>query len=317
MRPRFLLLGLLGVTGMMLTGCGASLVGSASTTLVAPGAAAQNSTTTTTAPLTGEVSVAFPVVACTTAFGGPTSSSGWKPTILLAPIPTALVGQVEFYSDGVHTVAGPTGWSCSQATTSGSVTGLAVFPSGGTRPTLTGPPAVGTQGIFATYTQTGRAQGVALVCPFFTVPAWQAQEGKCTGAKPTGETSAVATPDVVSVADPPGVTGSLAGSGGFYAVTGVVIFPQVVPAVTNGSSINVAAESCAIGTVALCPTILSDFEVREFPAPTGSSSTSLVPTRPTPATTAPTTSTAPTAAPANTVPPATTAPVATAPTAAP
>ena len=34
----------------------------------------------------------------------------------------------------------------------------------------------------------------------------------------------------------------------------------------NGSNVNVAEESCAISAVALCPTILSDFEVREFPA---------------------------------------------------
>ena len=315
MRPRILQLGLLGATGMVLSGCGASLVGSASTTLVSPVIATKGSTTTT-APLTGEVSVAFPVVACSTAYGGPTSSSGWKPTILLAPIPTALVGDVEFYSDGIHTVLGPTGWSCSQTTTAGSVTGLAVFPSGTTHPTLTGPPAAGTQGIFATFSQTGRVQGVAMVCPFFTVPSWQAQEAKCGATKPTGETSAVATPDVVSVSDPPGVTGSLAGSGGFYAVTGVVIFPQVMPAVTNGSSVNVAEEACTIATVALCPTILSDFEVREFPAPGTSASTNYVPIRPTTATTAPKSAPATTAPPA-TAPTATAVPAATVPTTAP
>ena len=43
-----------------------------------------------------------------------------------------------------------------------------------------------------------------MVCPFFLVPAWQAQEAKCGAAKPAGETSAVATPDVVSVPIPPG-----------------------------------------------------------------------------------------------------------------
>jgi hypothetical protein len=315
MRPRILKLGLLGVTGVVLSACGSSLVGSPSTTLVAPASAAKSATTTTTAPLTGEVSVAFPVVACTTAFGGPTSSSGWKPTILLAPIPTALVGAVEFYSDGFRTVVGPTGWSCSQTTTSGSVTGLAVYPAGATHPNLTAPPAAGTQGIFATFSGTAHIQGVAMVCPFFLVPNWQAQEAKCGAAKPNGETTAVATPDVVSVSDPPGVTGNLTGSGGFYAVTGVVIFPQVMPAVTNGSNVNVAEESCAIGTVALCPTILSDFEVREFPAPTASSPVAISPTRPSPTTTAPTTPTTPTAPTAP--PPAATVPAVTVPTATP
>jgi hypothetical protein len=30
----------------------------------------------------------------------------------------------------------------------------------------------------------------------------------------------------------------------------------------------VAAESCSIADTGLCPTILTDFEVREFPVPT-------------------------------------------------
>ena len=54
------------------------------------------------------------------------------------------------------------------------------------------------------------------------------------------------TPDVASVTDPAGVVGSLEGSGGQIAVTGTVIFPQVAPAVTDGSSVDVAEESCSL-----------------------------------------------------------------------
>jgi hypothetical protein len=312
------ILGAIGVTGMALGGCGSSLVGSASTTLVSP--AASSSTTTTTAPLNGEVSVAFPVVACTTAFGG-TSSEGWKPTILLAPIPTALVGKVQFYSDGVHTLLGPTGWDCTESVPASGAVSLAVVPPGSapaaTSTSTTGPPAAGTEGIFATFVSTGHILGIAMVCPFFTVPSWQAEEAKCPPAKPAGEVSTMATPDVASVSDPAGVAGNLAGSGGFFPVTGVILFPQVVPAVTNGSSIDVADESCAIADAGLCPTVLSDFEVREFPVP-DSTATSEVPSsrlpssRLQPLTTAPPATLTPT--PAVTLPPTTpTAPPASTP----
>src|SRR5664279_3657953 len=127
--------GVLVVAGAALTGCGSSLLGATSTTPTPSASTTPSSTSATTAPLNGEVAVAFPVVGCTTASaatggsgtggsgtgggtggggtgggGGTTSTRGWNPTILLAPIPTALVGKVEFYSDGAHTVLGPTGW---------------------------------------------------------------------------------------------------------------------------------------------------------------------------------------------------------------
>lgn len=85
--------------------------------------------------------------------------------------------------------------------------------------------------------------------------------------KPAGEQTSAPTADVTAVTDPAGVVGSLGGSGGQYAVTGAVIFPQVQPAISDGSSLPVAVESSAMPDASLCPTILSDFEVREFPVP--------------------------------------------------
>ncbi len=211
------------------------------------------------------MAVAFPVVTCTNSYGVPLSSQGWRPTVLLAPVPTALVGKVEFYSDGIHTVLGPSGWACAQTLDSSGGSGLVVYPPGTTAPVL-GAPA-GTQAIFATFDSTGHPQGVALVCPFFTVPRWQQTEANCTGFKPAGEQSSLPTPDVASVTDPAGDAGSLEGSGGAQPVTGTVIFPQVVPEVTDGSSVDIAVESCSITDTTLCPTILSDFDVREFPVP--------------------------------------------------
>ena len=152
---------------MFLAGCGASaLVGttapSETTVRTVP-----PSTTTTTTLLTGEVAVAFPVVGCSGPPGASTpttSPTGWQPSVLLAPIPTALVGKVSFYSDGVHTVLGPTGWTCSIVAPEPATVGLAVYPSQDPVPPIEGPPAAGTEGVFATFGMTGRASGVALVC---------------------------------------------------------------------------------------------------------------------------------------------------------
>lgn len=253
--------------GILVAGCGSSLgalSSGTSTTDPAP-------VTTTTMPITGEVAVAFPVVACTNASGAPLDSSGWKPSILLAPIPTALVGKVEFYSDDVHTVVAPTGWTCTQTQSWDGGVGLAVYPSGNPNPPVSGPPSPGTQGVFATYDTTAHSLGIALVCPFFTVPSWQQEEAKCATTPPAGETVSMPTPDVASVTDPAGVVGSLEASGGSFQVTGTVIFPQVEPAVTDGSAVDVAEESCSLPQPALCATVLSDFDVREFPVPGGSS----------------------------------------------
>ncbi len=126
--------------------------------------------------------------------------------------------------------------------------------------------------MFATFDNTGNSAGVGLVCRFFTLPSWQQNESDCGGPKPPGEQTSMPTPDVASVSDPVGVIGSLAGSGGFHVVTGTVIFPQVMPAVSQGASVDVAIESCSLTDATICPTVLSDFDVREFPVPSANGS---------------------------------------------
>jgi hypothetical protein len=220
----------------------------------------------------------------------------------MAPIPTSLVGKVTFYSDGVHTLLGPTGWDCalvspgtgavasSPGTTASGQTAttvapatptagqdaavdaqgattLAVYPADDPIPPTSGPPPPGTDGIFATYATTGSNAGVDLVCPFFTIPSWQSQSAGCSTTKPFAEVTDVLTPDVTEVTDPAGVVGSLAASGGQGPTTGVVVFPQIPSAISYGSPIAVDMESCALTDASLCPTVLSDFEVREFPVP--------------------------------------------------
>ena len=294
---------------VVLAGCGTSLLGSTtSSTGVISTSTASGGATTTTVPVNGEIAVAFPVVACIDpANGGRAikSASGWNPTIIVAPVPTSLVGKVTFYTDGVHTLLGPSGWTCSPVATGASPTGpavtapsstfpgapttttapsgllsgqgaaigtpgattLAVYPLDDPNPPTVGAPAPGTEGIFATWATTGSNAGVDLVCPFFTIPSWQSQSAGCSTTKPQGELTNALTPDVTAVADAAGLVGSLAASGGQSVVTGVVLFPQIPSAISYGSPIAVAAESCALAAPSLCPTILSDFEVREFPVP--------------------------------------------------
>jgi len=292
-----------------LAGCGTSLLSTTSSTAASSTGAPASTGPSTTVPVNGEVAVAFPVVACTSPANGGApikTRTGWAPTILVAPVPTSLAGKVAFYTDGVHTVLGPTGWQCSPVTSgaasasgqdtsstgttlagqtpatvpSGPTSGqngaiasgdngvtLAVFPPNDPTPPVSGAPPVGTDGIFATWATTGTNAGVDLVCSFFTIPEWQSQSAGCSTTKPTGETTVTLTPDVVEVTDPDGVIGSLAGSGGQGPSTGVVLFPQIPSAVSYGSPIAVAMESCSLSDASLCPTVLSDFEVREFPVP--------------------------------------------------
>jgi hypothetical protein len=293
---------------VVLTGCGSNLLSTSSSVGDSTTSTTAAGSPSTTVPVNGEVAVAFPVVACVDpAFGTQVkSSSGWNPSILVAPIPTSLVGKVTFYSDGVHTLLGPAGWTCAQvasgssgqgypgstttttgptsttgstlaaappigqsaAMTGNGATTLVLYPPNDPTPPTSGAPAAGAEGIFATYASTGSSAGVDLVCPFFTIPSWQAHSAGCSTTKPTGELSNSLTPDVTAVADPAGVVGTLAASGGQETVTGVVIFPQVPSAVSYGRSENVVAESCALVDPSLCATIVSDFEVREFPVPT-------------------------------------------------
>jgi hypothetical protein len=305
-RVRWLSAGATAGLLVLSAGCGSNLLSTSSsgsdTTTSTTGA----SSTSTTVPVNGEVSVAFPVVPCVdAAFGTPIkSATGWTPTILVAPIPTSLVGKVTFYSDGVHTLLGPVGWTCAlvasgasgqgypASTTTTTVAGatgttvpaapligqsaaiaangsttLALYPPNDPTPPTSGAPTAGSEGVFATYASTGSSAGVDLVCPFFTIPSWQAHSAGCSTSKPVGELTNSLTPDLTAVADPAGVVGNLAASGGQEAVTGVVIFPQVPSAVSYGRSENVVAESCALVDPSLCPTIVSDFEVREFPVP--------------------------------------------------
>ncbi|MHB8498500.1 MAG: hypothetical protein ACYDES_11035 [Acidimicrobiales bacterium] len=266
-RARIVVAGMaLLLSGCVLSACGSSLANIVGTTSTSSPPRSTTTSTTTPGPrYESGAAVAFPVVAC--ASGSGASPTGWHPSVLLAPIATALVGKVEFYSDGTHSIVGPSGWACSRYRAPGGVIRLDVTPQSGAAPPTAGTVPPGTQGIFAEFATTGTPEGVGLVCRYFAVPAWQQAEGACGPGHPAGEQSSMPTPDIASITDPSGVIGTLVGSGGTQPVLGTVIFPQSMPAVADGSSVAVAKESCSLTDTLLCTTILSDFDVREFPVP--------------------------------------------------
>jgi hypothetical protein len=141
---------------------------------------------------------------------------------------------------------------------------MAVYPPGKPNPTTVGgQPAAGSQIISATFDYTGHVPGVDLACPYFRAVASSSEP--CPRGLPAGELVHQLTPDVVTITDPAGVKGALAGSGGPNGVTGEMIVPQA-PNLPEGVSI--AEESCSLADSALCPSILEDFLVRQFPVPT-------------------------------------------------
>jgi hypothetical protein len=139
-----------------------------------------------------------------------------------------------------------------------------VYPTGQANPTTTSAPTdAGSQIISATFDYTAHVPGVDLACPYF--PTEASTNEPCPNSVPSGEQVHQLTPDVVTINDPVAVKGYLNGSGGKIAVSGEMIVPQA-PNLPNGVSI--AEESCSLSESTLCPAILEDFLVREFPVPT-------------------------------------------------
>jgi hypothetical protein len=200
-----------------------------------------------------------------TGFPGAGSGTAWRPTSLVAAVPASLVGKVALYSGGDASVLGPTGWTCSQLLAADGSSSIAVYPPGTPDPTTTSPTA-GASLVDVQFDYTGHVPGTDLVCPYFP-PADPSQYAGCQTTPPSGEVGTKLTPDIVSITDPVGVKGTLAGSGGSQAVRGALIVPHVQTG--SAASINVAQESCSLPSAQanLCPAILTDFEIRDFPAP--------------------------------------------------
>lgn len=220
--------------------------------------------TTTTVPTTRIGPTVLPVEACASTSAVTGTGPLWVPTKLAGAVPAAVANRLEYYSVGSETLLGPRGWTCNQLHATDGSAQMAVYPPGSPNPTsVAGRPGPGTQLVDATFDYTGHVPGIDLVCPYF--PSVATASEPCPSSVPTGEKVSQRTPDVVAITDPAGVKGALAGSGGRQAVTGLMIVPQA-PDVLGG--VNVAEISCSLKTTSLCPAILSDFVVRQFPVPT-------------------------------------------------
>ncbi len=227
-------------------------------------------TTTTTLPKQSVATTTLPVGACSTSSGVASTGPLWVPTKLVATVPPTSASTLEFYSVGTATLLGPRGWSCAELTAADGSSSMAVYPPGSANPTAAATPVTSpSQLVLAQFDYTAHVPGLDLVCPYFpNVVSSPAQE-PCPSMVPAGEKTTQVTPDVVAVTDPAGIKGALAGSGGSWPVTGLVIVPQS----TNlASGENVAVISCSLHINRQCPSILGDFVVREFPVPHPSSS---------------------------------------------
>jgi hypothetical protein len=249
---------LVGCLALALAGCTSSSADSSTFTSARPSVVV----TTTTTPPSG--ATVLPVGACSQTSGAPSNGPAWVPTELAGAVPASQTAELEFYSVGTETALGPRGWSCAQLTSADGSSSLAVYPTGQPNPiTSVGPVASGAQVIWEEFDYTAHVPGVDLVCPYF--PSFASSSEPCPNGIPAGEQVHRLTPDVVSITDPSGVKGSLDASGGPIPVSAVMIAPQA-PNLPNG--VDVAEESCSIQNSSLCPSILEDFTIREFPVPT-------------------------------------------------
>lgn len=248
--------------------CGASSYPSSSSTTPTSTTPVSTATPTTsstvpastmsTVPVTATV---LPVGSCSIESGTPSSGPAWVPTQLAGSVPAGVASQVEFYSVGTETVLGPAGWSCGQLAGADGSDALDVYPPGQPNP-VNSQAQPGEQMIAASYDYTAHIPGVDLACPNFP---WVVRSGEsCPSAIPSGESVTHLSSDVVSIVDPSHLHGNLPGSGGAQPVTAVMIVPHA----PNRTSVSIAEEACSLIQADLCPVILNDFLVRQFPVPT-------------------------------------------------
>jgi hypothetical protein len=225
-------------------------------------AAARHVTVTTTA--TQPTTTVLPVVDCPTSYADGNNSHPFVASRL--PAATGLPG-LSFYSNGLLTVLGPRGWTCSALVAGDGGQVLDVYLSGTGQSNLaTAQITPGTEAIQLDGDYTGHGPGAFLVCSLFPNSAaahFYDGDPPCPAA-PANELDTQLTPDIVTFVDPAGVKGTGAGSGGSLTSLGAVVYPQV----HSAASVNVAVLSCTLPATlaAVCHAIQADFLVREAPA---------------------------------------------------
>jgi hypothetical protein len=216
--------------------------------------------------------VVLPVVPCSSSSATePSTGSVWSPSKLTAQISTTAARSLDFYSADSETILAPRGWACSQENSTDGSSAIAAYPPGISNPLLSEAVSPGSHLVTARFDYTTHLPGFDLVCEYFrqesSTASTEFSSSQCTSSIPSGEQVSHVTTDIVSIFDPPGTKGNLQGSGGSDAVTGVAIWPQLS---NGGRAENVTEESCSLSNASLCPSILNDFLIRDFPVPSQS-----------------------------------------------
>lgn len=226
------------------------------------GAAATSRGHTTAPKVTGSVTV-LPVISCPTTYGTETNRTPFVPRRL----PTTVSSQrLSFYSNGLLTVLGPSGWTCGALVAMDAGQQLDVYPPGKPNYSELLPPK-GAELVRVLADYTGHLPGAQEVCALFPRSA-AASEVESSGFSchaPAAQKQRQLTPDVVTFSDPPEVTGTGAGSGGALTSSGAAVYPQL--AYSSTASVDVSLLSCTLPKrlSSLCPAILGDFLVRYPP----------------------------------------------------
>jgi hypothetical protein len=221
------------------------------------------------APTAPALSV-LPVVSCPTIYGAGTGSG---PFVAHQLPSTANVRGLSFYSNGLITVLGPAGWSCAALVAADGGQKLDVYAPGSPDYSETLAPK-GASLIEVDADYTGHGPGAEVVCALFphSAAATSVTQNSLSCPVPSGQVTVPLTSDVMKFTDPPGVTGSGAGSGGVLTSTGAAVYPQLLSA--SNVSVNVSLLSCTLPkkSASLCRAILGDYLVRNPPVFVGATS---------------------------------------------
>jgi hypothetical protein len=210
----------------------------------------------------------LPVTACTTSYGVQPPPSPFVPSQLPT---TSVVHGLSYYSNGRITVLGPAGWACGALVAADGGQDLDVYPPG--KPDYaTSLAPKGARVVQVEVDYTGHLPGAELVCALFpnSAAAAEVKSVPMPCPIPSGEKTTALTPDVVTFIDPPGTSGSGAGSGGSLASKGASVYPQLSSTDSSAAtdSVTVARLSCTLPkkSASLCAAIEGDFVVRNPPA---------------------------------------------------
>ena len=221
-------------------------------------------------------STIVPVVKCPTTDTFPPSGPRLPATETI-PAPASVGDQLAYYSDAtrrIRPILAPRGWSCSFAIGADGSIAISVFPPGESPPP--GGPPEGAESVLAYNASACVGCIDQVACPLVPhvarelVPSSPGVAADCGPAQPREqqETWLAGSPgysasgsDVVSVVDPPGVKGYVAGSGGQSPADGILLY-WWGPASNPGAS----SADCTLpsSSAPLCQAILSTFRQQHW-----------------------------------------------------